>query len=202
MSNEYTTLNNLKSYVGVADGVDDLELDQAISAASRDIDGHCRRRFYLDSTTSTRTYRPIDSYCVVTDDIATSTGLVVKTDTADDGSFGTTISSANYQLEPTNGVADGIEGWPYTRIRLVESDTFPTSGRRNRVQVTATWGWAAVPDAVEQACLILAAALYKTKDAPLGFAGGADVGLIRVRDNPKAAMLLAPYRRASGVAIG
>lgn len=201
-TNGYATTATLKSYLAISDTVDDSELDQAIDAASRDIDGHCRRRFYADGTTSTRVYNPIGSYLVRTDDISTTTGVVVETDTADDGTYGTTISSDNYQLEPLNGVSDGIEGHAYTAIRLIESDTFPTAGRRPRVRVTADWGWAATPEPVQQACLILSAALFKMKDAPLGHAGGAEVGLIRVRDNPKVAMLLEPYRRGGATGVG
>lgn len=200
-TNGYTSTAALKSYLAISDTVDDDELDQAIDAASRDINGYCRRRFYADGTTTARTYFPVNSFEVLTDDISTSSNLTLETDTANDGTFGTTISSSNYQLEPVNGVVQGLEGWPYTKITLVESDTFPTTGRRARVRVTADWGWAATPEPVETACLMLSAALFKMKDAPLGHAGGAEVGLIRVRDNPKVAMLLDPYRRGGGVAV-
>jgi hypothetical protein len=61
--------------------------------------------------------------------------------------------------------------------------------------VTAKWGWAAVPDDVEQACRILVARFFKVREAPLGVAGFGDLGLIRVRDDPTALGLLQPYPR-------
>jgi len=200
-TNGYTSTATLKSYLAISDTVDDAELNQAIDAASRAIDGFCLRRFYADGTTSARTYYPINARVVHVDDISTSTGLVLQTDTGDTGTFDTTISSDDYQLEPLNGADGGLEGLPYSRIRAVESNTFPTTGRRARVQVTADWGWAAIPETVETACLILATEVFKLKDAPFGVAGFGDYGAVRVRDNPKVASLLAPYRRHGGVAV-
>lgn len=200
-TNGYTSTSSLKSYLAITDTVDDTELNAAIDGASRSIDAHCARYFYQDSTVSALTYYPVDARYVLTDDISTTAGLVVKTDSGDTGTFDTTIAAANYQVEPLNGRASGLTGWPYYAVRLVESDTFPTSGRRARVQVTALWGWAAVPFPVVQACLLLSAELWKMKDAPFGVAGISDFGAIRVRDNPKVAALLAPYQRRAGVAV-
>lgn len=200
-TNGYISTSTLKSYLAISDSVDDTELDQSIDGASRLVDGVCKRRFYADGTTSTRVYHPINSKVVYTDDISTSTGLAVETDTADDGSFDTTISSGNYELHPHNGVVDGLEGWPYTKIELVEADTFPTAGRRARVRVTADWGWASTPEPVQQATLILATELFKRKDAPFGVAGISDFGLLRIREDPRVMSLLAPYVRRGGVSV-
>jgi hypothetical protein len=61
--------------------------------------------------------------------------------------------------------------------------------------VTAQWGWAAVPESVVLATKIVAAFLFNLKNSPLGVASFADNGLIRVRDVPQAAILLANYQR-------
>jgi hypothetical protein len=69
------------------------------------------------------------------------------------------------------------------------------------LQVTARWGWSAVPPAVTEATLILAEELAKLKDAPFGVSGWTEFGVMRVRDNPFAARLLNPYRR-NAVLVG
>jgi hypothetical protein len=72
---------------------------------------------------------------------------------------------------------------------------------RRAVQITALWGWSAVPDPVKQATLIIAAEQWKLKDAPFGVAGFGEFGPIRVRDNPMAASLLARYRHPVTAAV-
>jgi hypothetical protein len=61
------------------------------------------------------------------------------------------------------------------------------------LQVTARWGWTAVPAAVKQACLILASETFRLKGAPFGVANMDQFGPIRVRDNPMAQKKLMPY---------
>lgn len=176
----------------------DDEIDVWIESASRMIDQHCGRRFWADGAATARTFYPATSRLVHIDDVHTTTGLVVKKDTSDDGTFDTTISSSDYQLEPLNGIEAGIEGWPYTRIRLVEAVTFPTSAKRPAVEVTADWGWAAVPKAIEKACEIITAHFFVMKDAPHGVIGFGDTGgVARTPSMPVQAMrLLDPYRKA------
>lgn len=67
--------------------------------------------------------------------------------------------------------------------------------KRAAVQVTARWGWVAVPAPVKAACLISAAETFKLREAPFGVASFQDFGLARVRDNPIARRKLNPYRR-------
>ena len=119
--------------------------------------------------------------------------LVIATDGGDTGTYSTTWTTADYVLEPFDGVDAGMTGFPYRTVRAVESLTFPTGGYRARVQVTALWGWTAVPDSVTLATKIMAAYLFNLKDSPLGVASFGDAGLIRVRDVPQATMLLDPY---------
>ena len=126
----------------------------------------------FDGSVSARVFAAEDPVTLKVDDFSTSTGLIVKTDTVGNGTFDRTWTSADYQLEPLNGVVEGIEGWPYWRIRAIDDEAFPVDPTgRARVQVTAKWGWAAVPDAVFQACLIQSLANFKRKDAPFGVIG-------------------------------
>jgi hypothetical protein len=94
-----------------------------------------------------------------------------------------------------NGIVDGESGWPYNRIitRASGSKLFILGAAA--VQVTAQWGWTAVPSGVKQATELAAAEIFRLKDAPFGVAGFGEAGLIRIRENPKLAMLLGPYRR-------
>lgn len=199
----YATRDELKSYVGQGGTItltagDDAEMDAAITSASRQIDAHCNRRFYLDGSVSARVFVAESPALLKVTDFSTTTGLVVKTDTTGNGTYDRTWTSADYQCEPLNGVNEGLEGWPYWRIRAIDDETFPVDPTgRARVQVTAKWGWAAVPDAVFQACLVQSLANFKRKDAPFGVISFDEYGSVRTGpDIEKAAQsLLAPYRR-------
>lgn len=191
----YATLAELKSYLKITDSAEDAELDQALSSASRGIDKYCDRSFGKDTSATARVYYSDSAYLVRVDDFHTTAGLVVKTDAGDDGTYETTWASTDYQLEPLNGMVDGETGWPFSRIRAVVGN-FPPCPRRPAVQVTAQWGWTAVPAPVKQACLIVAAETFKLATAPFGVAGFGDFGAVRVRDNPMAVRKLDPYRRA------
>jgi hypothetical protein len=63
--------------------------------------------------------------------------------------------------------------------------------------VTGTWGYSATPpQAVADACVILAARYYKRKDAPFGVVGTPELGFMRVtpRDHDVLALLM-PFKR-------
>jgi hypothetical protein len=86
---------------------------------------------------------------------------------------------------------------PYTEIRLVDYATvgFPghTSGRPG-VQVTAKFGWPAVPTAVENACLIQAETLFKASaSGTIQFGDGFAARVPWM--NPSAAALLEGFCR-------
>lgn len=192
ITNGYATLNQLKSAmrIPVADTTDDDLLETSIESASRQIDGHCQRRFY--STSATRVFTPSDSYLCETDDIVSISELITSSD--GDG-FDTTWQTTDYQLEPLNGVAGGLDT-SYTQIRAVGDFLFPTYGQEATVKITGVFGWTSVPTAIEQATIILAQRQFKRYDSPLGVAGFGDLGVIRVSGvDPDVAKLIAPYRR-------
>lgn len=199
LGDPYATLTTLKARLNIADTNQDTALTSALNAATQAIEGHCGRQFNDAGSASARVYYPDTLTSVIVDDFSTTTGLVVAADYSNAGTYSTTIGSANYQLEPLNGVVDGSPGWPYYRIRAIQtwyplwytSIGYP----RTSIQVTAQWGWAAVPPGVQQACLMLAEETFKLKDAPFGVAGFDINGVVRVRDNPKVAALLMRYVR-------
>jgi len=193
----YVALSELKSALGITGSTDDDFLNLAIDSAEESIDDLCGRVFTAAGSASARTYRA-QPYLVVTDDVSTLTGLVVKTDTNGDGTFDTTWASSDYQVEPLNNLTKGRS---VNNLRAVGSYTFPVYGDGlASVEVTADWGWPAVPDSIKQSALMLAARLYSRKASPMGVIGVGDFGPVRVsRSDPDIAHLLMDYRRA-GVA--
>ena len=190
----YVALSELKSALGITGSTDDSFLNLAIDSAEESIDDLCGRVFTAAGSASARTYRA-QPYLAVTDDVSTLTGLVVKTDTSGDGTFDTTWASTDYQVEPLNNLTKGRS---VNNLRAVGSYTFPVYGDGlASVEVTADWGWPAVPDSIKQATLMLAARLYSRKASPMGVIGVGDFGPVRVsRSDPDIAHLLMDYRRA------
>lgn len=132
-------------------------VDAAIIAASRAIDTFCGRTFTVASSTATaRVYRAVHPDMIDVDDIATSSGVIVKTDDDNDGVFETTWAATDYALLPLNQVRGSIVGHPYDQIERLATRCWPVA-RRACVEVTAKWGWSAVPATVAAVCIDVAA---------------------------------------------
>lgn len=200
MANEYVTWSDMKVPLGIGDSTDDTWGGIIATEASRAIDIWCGRRFYADTNATARVYYPASPCHVHPDDISETTSLVVKTDDGGDGTFGTTWSTTDYQVEPLNGVRFNVTGWPYDTIRAIAGRTFPCRNARASVQITAKWGYAATPENIKTAAYILGAELFKRKDAPFGIAGVGDLGVARIREDTRVQSLLIPYRRDHGIA--
>ena len=175
ITNEYITLNLLKSALSINDEIDDDFLELAINAASRQIDQVCERQFF--STTETRLFAPRDSFICEIDDLTSLTTL--ETSSSADGVFDVQWEDKDLQLEPLNSLAGGIPT-PFTQIRAVDEYLFPTDNQEATVKVTGTFGFTPVPDQVQQATVILAARLAERRFSPLGVAGFGDLGAVRV----------------------
>ena len=194
LGDPYISTEEAKLYLGINLTKDDPLVAAAVVAASGWVTEYCQRDFNTATAATARVYTPASSYRCHVDDFSTTVGLVVKTDTNDDGVYDKTWTAADYVLKPHNGIEGGESGFPYRTIIAVESPSFPCGTGRARVEVTAKWGWAAVPDKVKQATRILAAEVYRLKDAPLGIAGANDFGPLRVREVPQVAMMLSNFR--------
>lgn len=194
----YASLAELRSRVGITDAsntTEDAKLTEALAAASRGIETMAGRQFNLASSATARLFYP-DDYCKThVYDIASVTNLAIKTDLDNDGTFENTWASTDYQLEPLDGVVDGQAGWPWWTIRAVGSLRFPcvSTTQRAPLQVTAIWGWSAIPAPVKEATLILAEELYSLKNTPFGVGGYGQFGIIRARENPMVMTRLMPY---------
>lgn len=194
INNGYATLAQVKSALRITDAIDDTLIEMAIESASRAIDGHAGRYFY-SSGTVTRVFSADDAWVTQIDDLA-GTAITLKSDPNADGTWDYTWSTTDYQLEPVNGVVDGLQV-PYTRIRAIKTYTFPVLNDEALVEVTGVFGWASVPTAITQACVIQASRIFKRLDSPLGVAGFGDMGAVRVSRylDPDVEQLVAPYRR-------
>lgn len=185
ITNGYATLAQIKNYLSISDTTDNDLLEDLVESASRSIDRIANRRFYADTTASARTYRAFSNVFVYTDDISTTTSLVVKTDEGGDGTFSKTLTiDTDFIMDPLTAAALGR---PFTQLTMVSNtQTWPIypgltqNGLRPGVQVTAKWGWPSVPDDIVVATLTLTADLYKRKDAPGGVLGLGDLGVIRM----------------------
>jgi hypothetical protein len=195
ITNGYATLADVKAALRITDSIDDSLLETAIESASRLVDGFAGRNFYPNGT-ATRFFTPEDTIVCEIDDLISLSSLVVSADL--DGVFDQTWTATDYQLEPLNGRADGLTGWPATRIRAVGDYVFGTNIGEASVRVTGTWGWSAAPVAVKQATIIQASRIFKRLDSPLGVLSAPDLGYIRVgtRLDPDVQQLVEPYRLA------
>lgn len=194
LNDAYLTLAQLKTYLGITDTEDDTRLTDAINSITEDIDLHCHRQFNVASSATARVYLPCDAGLIEPDDISTTTGVIVKVDSAGDGTYATTVAATNYQLYPLNGVIDGRTGYPYWKIRAVNY-SWPTTWALAPIQVTATWGWPAIPKTITQCAYLLASETFSLQGARFGVANYDQWGPIRVKDNPVVRRKLEPYVR-------
>lgn len=187
ITNGYTTLVDLKAYLGLSGNNDDTRLELAIESASRAIDAECSRSFY--ATSATKYFAADDEMSLMlNDDLLSIT--TISTDTTGLRSY-EAMTASDYELEP--------ETAPYRTIYIAPgaSRRFPLF--RRGVQIVGQWGYCASgsqPQAISRACMILAVRYWKRKDAPYGVLGTPELGFMRIsaRD-PEVRALLNPYRR-------
>lgn len=197
--NGYCTTTQLRTHLEDTGSTMSAELlDRAINASSRAIDQYCRRRFWLDSGVATRTYFVESPWFAYVDDIASRTGLVVKTGT-DGTTFPTTLTAGtDFTLEPRNAdqFTSAPDAFAFWKIRMVGTQWLYVDCRRPTLSVTAQHGWSAIPPDIEQACILKAASLFKRKDAPFGVAGFGEFGAVRIgKADPDVIDLLNGYSR-------
>ena len=144
-------------------------------------------------------YYADDATVCSVDDFATTTSLVVET-RGNVGSAWVAVPSASYQLEPLNGLRNGLP-MPYDTVRLTTGSWFPILKKDALVRVTAAFGWADVPPEIEQACLIQAIRLLKRPESAMGVLGVTDVGVLTVTKglDTDVALLINDYVRSGGI---
>lgn len=174
ITNGYATLAELKNLLQITVATFDADLERAVETASRAIDDYTGRFFFDTGAVAARVYRPATATVATIDDFH-GPSPVVETDEDDDGVFETTWAESDFIVEPLNPEA----GEPQRKLIAVDTRLFPF-GRRPTLRVSARFGWPAIPTVVSQTALLLAAELWKRKDAPFGVAGFDELGVVRV----------------------
>lgn len=199
----YCTTAELSAYarIPVGDTLDDVQAGLAVTAASRAVDHYANRQFGLTGSAVARVYT-YEYECIEgraalpIDDVQTTTGLTVALDLNQDGTFEQALTlSTDYDLWPWNAAAES-RPWTHVVLRHTAAAHFPRYARG--VQVTANFGWSAVPDAVKNATMLQSNRILKRRDAAFGVAGspemGSEVRLLE-RLDPDVAVTLRRYRR-------
>lgn len=198
--NGYCTVDELIEWNRATVAPNSLMLERAINACSRGIDLFCERTFFQRTEA-----RYFDVGCEQVIRLGPYNDLVsvteIKSDDTRDGSFTTTWSVSDYQPLPLNPNA-GPEPRPYTDLRAAGARIFPEAvgARTGLIRVTGTWGWPAIPDAINQACVMHAARIFNRKESPQGVAGWGEFGAIRVTGTDRDVVgFLEPYQYFGGI---
>lgn len=153
LADAYATVAQYRAASGNTDRGAEADIRRDLRAVARMLDARLRRHFNQDASVTERTYYAPDTGFTADDlaqrtlfveDIASTSGVIVKVDSDGDGlvSDETALANTDYQLFPLN--ATGPEPRPYTSIVL-------TPWRANGwtpgalVVVTAIHGWPSSP---------------------------------------------------------
>lgn len=198
----YASLDELKQQLDISDDDNDVDLQRALDAAATAIDHKAGRRFSVTAADETKLYYPTSENELEVVDLIEITSI--KTDSSGNRTYGTTLATTDYELLPYNDER-------YQRIRM-----WPTSSRAfgpgRLVQIVGRFGYVegtvdiandilgTPPVGIRQANLLLAARLYKRKEAPFGILSATDLGTYArlSAEDPDVLSLLRPYKR-SGV---
>lgn len=164
VADAYATVPEYRLVAGNTDrGVEDA-IRRDLLAVSRMLDLRLRRHFNREAAATEHLYTaPMldrsdpDQAVLFVDDIASTSGLVIKIDTNNDGLFTDedALASTDYRLFPLNA-ATGPEARPWTSIRLTPSGDYAKFPAGVLVSVTAIHGWpSATPPAIKAATLEL-----------------------------------------------
>jgi hypothetical protein len=158
----YASVLELETRLGQTDNGTFADL---LDMASRAIESFTRRQFNKQTTgpvATARRFRALDPQRLPVDDFHVVTDLAIEVN-------GTAWDVTDVELRPPDGVVNGQSGWPFFDL-LTLARTWPP-GRRAKVEVTAHWGWNAVPEGIRQATLDLAEIM--------SYGGGGGSGVVR-----------------------
>lgn len=149
---DYTTLEDVKTYMRITSGADDAMLASIISTASRIVEEHCGRHF--DTWTGTRHYDTAEAFI---------TGHTLLLD-ADLLSLDELANADGTPIDPAAAILRPVNWPPFFGISLREESGLDW-GTDGIIEVTGTWGFAEhVPEQVAHATVRLAAWLYRQRD--------------------------------------
>jgi len=195
--NEYCTLPEMKApdVLNFTDTTHDKVLEREIEAISRKIDEYCGRTFYNISSVEARYFTPERYDQLKIDDIYSETDMVVKFDTTNDGTYDLTLSNSDWDLWPYNPK----NGRPWIRLEMTYTNAYSFYLRRKSVEITALYGWAAIPPEVNQACVMQTNRYHRRNQTILGVAGATALGAVTLKVpelDPDVKDLLLPLRKS------
>ena len=167
----YISAEDFRARVSKTIATDDLLLGDILKGVSRLLDRECGDRFFgKDAEAVTRHYDGNGLARLYIDDIASVADLIVKVDLdgdyAYDGGDETLTKDTHFWLGPPNA-ALGSEAKPYRYLEIVPSNgrlsVWPAQVRA--VQVTAIFGWPAVPEAIIDAVVMMAREITDLEEA-------------------------------------
>lgn len=157
----YTTVADVKAYLGLKTAVDDALLASLVASAQKAIETHTRRVFE-SSADSIRYFSPgIDSQgarLLLDRDLCAITSIITNAD----GTSPVTLTTAQYFTLPRNNT-------PYWGIEIAQSSSQSwrySSDVQAGIKITGKWAYSlTAPADIVQACLRLAGYYYRQKDA-------------------------------------
>lgn len=196
----YCTRGELAAAIRISDALDDNQMDLAISAASRAIDGPggTNRQFGLVDAPEARYYTARwdrDRWVIEMDDLMNPTGLLMAVDLYAKGDYSEDVDVVYTGLRPPNAAS---KGRPYTRLTVLPTSPVQVTDFPDAIRLTGQWGWTSVPDPIRQAAIIQASRFLSRRDAPFGVAGSPDAGSemrLLARLDPDVQVAISAYRR-------
>jgi len=154
----YATAQEYRQRVDKSSIMDDALLGALLLAVSRQLDKECERFFTQDASAVIRHFDGLGGTRLYVDDVAELTAVKVDLDADFDYADAneTLTLNTHFFIGPDNA-ALGPEPMPYRYLDIVPSNG--VLGRwpeqRRAVQVTAKFGWPAVPGAIKEATVLI-----------------------------------------------
>lgn len=201
---DYCTAAQVKAQLRIGDTADDAAVAIAITAASRAIDECAGRQFGITGSAVQRNFTALRSDLIENRPVVEITDLMDLTTGPASFVFyldfqGTQtlsmVAGTDFDLWPWNAPADG-RPWTHLVMRPVGRMYLPYWTRG--IQITANWGWTAVPTVVTAAAILQAARFFVRRDAAFGVAGSPDVGSevrLLAKVDPDVALMISQVKR-------
>lgn len=188
-TNAYAMAREYRAAIQMTDHTKDFDIERDLEAISRYIDKRLDRFFTKDHIPVTRTYIiPATSPRLYVDDMAEAPSAVTIN--------GANLPSNSYDLWPLNAALEP-EPRAYIRLDLIPQGSIPFFKKGDRVEVTARFGWPAVPAAIKSATIQLTAILRL--ESPRATQRISELGEAAVEASPDAQIivrqLIDQYRR-------
>lgn len=180
----YCTIDELKASdrLNINDANSDAVLSGIVSAVSRGIDRECSRFFY-QTETQTRYFTAREYFSVFIGDTVSIASMYTDSQSGD-RSYPYLWSASYYDLWPFDA-AQVAEPEPYRFVEVTPLSIyrFPV-GIPKGIKITGVFGWASVPAAINQACLLWSERWFKRYKTPLGVSAMTAIGEMSVKAPP------------------